>query len=191
MNDQDVMGLLRENLERLDPAPATDPAMLAARRRALVEDTGTFLCAELDELNGRLDAIKREAAPPAPAAAPRTTRTAVGGTRSGSPNSGVGGSPVPPAPGQAAGERAGSAGHPPAHHASGEEPEPQAHSSSPLASLDRLMEAAGSRPGAGRPRMRTGSGRLGWRAVTACIVAGLGLGLLLCAAAVTAWLYLP
>lgn len=183
-SDEQVMGLLRENLERLDPAPPTDPAMLAARRRALVGGDGgggrqvqadDTQWLALEELTERLDAIKREAAAPDPVAV--------------STDSGVGGPPVPPAPGRAAGshrsppmwlpaptagERAGSAGHPPAHQP-----------------LDRLLEAAGPRPGAGRLRTRPGSGRLGWRAVAACIVAGTVLGLLLCAAVLSAWLYSP
>lgn len=199
-SDQQVMGLLRENLERLDPAPATDPAMLAAHRRALISggdggggrqvqaDDTQWLA--LEELTERLDAIRREAAAPAPVAVPT--------------DSGVGGPPVPPAPDRAAGshpsppmwlpaptagERAGSAGHPPAHHAGREGPEPQAHSSFPSAPLDRLLEAAGPRPGAGRLRTRPGSGRLGWRLLKVCLVAGVVLGLLLCAVPASAWLY--
>lgn len=161
---------LRENLERLD-------------------DTGTFLRTELGVLYARLDAIKREAAAPAPVAAPPTTRAASEGTRLGSPNSGVGGPPVPPAPGQTAGShRTPRAWLPAPTPVGGDVPAHRPPTGSPL---DRLMEAAGPRPGAGRPRTRTGSGRLGRRAVTTCIAAGLVLGLLLCAAAVTARLYLP
>lgn len=198
-SDEQVMGLLRENLERLDPAPATDPAMLAARRRALMSggdggggrqvqaDDTQWLA--LEELSERLDAIRREAAAPDPVAV--------------SADSGVGGPPVPPAPDRAAGshpkppmwlpaptagERAGSAGHPPAH----QPPAAPAYGSTvlpaPLASiptggqgrlvppLDRLLEAAGPRPGAGRLRTRPGSGRLGWRLVVTCLLGGALLG---------------
>jgi hypothetical protein len=210
-SDQQVTGLLRETLERLDPAPATDPAMLAAHRRALVSggdggggrqvqaDDTQWLA--LEELSERLDAIRREAAAPAPVAV--------------STDSGVGGPPVPPAPDRAAGshpsppvwlpaptagERAGSAGHPPAYQPpaapayGSTDPCPVRAGTVPLTAaptggqgrlappLDRLLEAAGPRPGAGR---------LGWRVVVRFLAVGAVLGLVLCMVAVTVWLYLP